>query len=92
MKKVIALVILCVMLAVSGLFAQTDRHTDESTQQNKPMTKQELADAVANAHYLANLYYFRYARKGGKEKEWKAYLYWLERRQELLKQYNEARD
>ncbi|MDR2735130.1 MAG: hypothetical protein LBC99_10975 [Spirochaetota bacterium] len=91
MKKGIALLIMCVLFAASGLYAQADHQTG-GTQQDKPMTKQRLAAEIANAHHLANLYAYRYARIGGKEKERKAYEYWLNRRQELLKQYKDARD
>jgi divalent metal cation (Fe/Co/Zn/Cd) transporter len=95
MKKGIALLIagcLLFVFAAGGLFAQADTHTQTGGTQDKPMTKQQLAAEVANAHYLANLYAYRYSRSGGKEKERKAYEYWLDRRQMLLKQYNEARD
>jgi len=94
MKKGIALLIagcLLFVFAASGLFAQADTHTQGGTQ-DKPMTKQQLAAEVANAHHLTNLYAYRYSRAGAKEKERLAYEYWLNRRQMLLKQYNEAKD
>jgi len=91
MKKVFALLVVSALLAAGSLYAQTGGHQDGGTaqqQQNKPMTKEQLADAISQAHHLTNLYYFRYARVGGSNKEYRAYIYWLTRRQELLKEYN----
>lgn len=96
MKKGIAFLIGCLLFVfvctASGLFAQADAHPQTGGTQDKPMTKEQLAAEIANAHYLANLYAYRYARAGGMEKERKAYEYWLARRQMLMKQYAETRD
>ena len=100
MKKNIVLFVLCLSLIVGtvslhaqsghqGAAPQQSNTQQSGTQQEKPMTKEELRDAIAHAHHLVNLYIFRYGRKGASDREYKAYVYWHNRRQELLKQYNE---
>ena len=97
MKKIVVSLVVSLILIVGSLSLcaqaadQGSHGGTQTTQQDKPMTKEELADAIAHAHSLVTLYAFRYGRNQGSEKEYLSYVYWHNRRQELLKQYQDMK-
>lgn len=94
MKKFVTSFALCFFLIAGAVqLAAQSAHQGNTQQESsqRDMTKEELADAIAHAHRLVNIYAFRYARRGASERDYRAYLFWLDRREELVKQYREMR-
>jgi len=78
MHKLFLLTFGLIMLMSAALSAQSTNTSADP--------KAELRAKISHAHDMVLLYLYLYTRDTGTERHYKAYTYWLNQRQELVKQ------